>query len=90
MFTLKTASLLLVVAGLAHAEVHSLTLQQALEIAARQNPDVALPGWISREPNKESRLRRIPSIHTYMQEVVSPTPMATQIASREMLPACSR
>lgn len=42
MFTLKTASLLLVVAGLAHAEVHSLTLQQALEIAARQNPDVAL------------------------------------------------
>ena len=42
MFTLKTASLLLVVAGLAHAEVHSLTLQQALEIAARQNPEVAL------------------------------------------------
>ncbi len=39
---LRTASLLLVFAGLVHAEVHSLTLQQALEIAARQNPDVAL------------------------------------------------
>ncbi|HEX4807628.1 MAG TPA: TolC family protein [Bryobacteraceae bacterium] len=42
MFTLKTASLLLAFAGLARAEIHSLTLQQALEIAARQNPDVAL------------------------------------------------
>jgi len=40
--TLKTAGLLLAFAGLACAEVHSLTLQQALEIAARQNPDVAL------------------------------------------------
>jgi outer membrane protein TolC len=29
-------------AALSHAEVHSLTLQQALEIASRQNPDVAL------------------------------------------------
>jgi len=39
---LKTAILLLTFAGLAGAEEHSLTLQQALEIAARQNPDVAL------------------------------------------------
>ncbi len=42
MLKLKTASLLLTFAGLAGAEVHSLTLQQALEIAARQNPDIAL------------------------------------------------
>jgi outer membrane protein TolC len=32
----------LLAAGLASAEVHSLTLQQVLEMAARQNPDVAL------------------------------------------------
>jgi len=32
----------LAVAALASAEVHSLTLQQVLEIASRQNPDVAL------------------------------------------------
>ena len=34
--------LLLVLARSAYAEVHPLTLQQALELAARQNPDVAL------------------------------------------------
>lgn len=32
----------LLAAAVASAEVHSLTLQQALEIASRQNPDVAL------------------------------------------------
>jgi outer membrane protein len=35
-------ALLLFAAAVASAEVHSLTLQQALQIAARQNPDVAL------------------------------------------------
>jgi outer membrane protein len=39
-FKLGIASLLF--ASLVSAEVHSLTLQQALELAARQNPEVAL------------------------------------------------
>lgn len=38
----KFAILLLLFTTLLHAEVHSLTLQQALELAARQNPEVAL------------------------------------------------
>lgn len=42
MSTQKIALILLSVSGFASAEVHSLTLQQALEIAARQNPDVTL------------------------------------------------
>ncbi len=42
MFKLKIAGLLLVSVSFARAEVHPLTLQQALEIASRQNPDVAL------------------------------------------------
>ncbi len=42
MFKLKIAALVIVSVALARAESHSLTLQQALEIAARQNPDVAL------------------------------------------------
>jgi outer membrane protein len=40
--TLKLAIASLFFASLVSAEVHSLTLQQALEIAARQNPEVAL------------------------------------------------
>ena len=39
---LKFGSISLLFAALASAEVHSLTLQQALEIAARQNPEVSL------------------------------------------------
>lgn len=39
---LKIAALWLIPVCFASAEVHTLTLQQALEIAARQNPDVAL------------------------------------------------
>ncbi|HEY7306614.1 MAG TPA: TolC family protein [Bryobacteraceae bacterium] len=42
MFRLKVAALWLISLDFARAEVHSLTLQQALEIATRQNPDVAL------------------------------------------------
>lgn len=42
MSKLKIASLLVISVGFARAEVHSLTLQQTLEIAARQNPDIAL------------------------------------------------
>ncbi len=42
MFTQKFAILLLLFGSAAGAEEHSLTLQQALELAARQNPDVAL------------------------------------------------
>ncbi len=42
MFTQKIAILFLVFGSVASAEEHSLTLQQALELAARQNPDVAL------------------------------------------------
>ena len=42
MFTLKIAGLSLLSVSLACAEVHPLTLQQALEIAARQNPDIVL------------------------------------------------
>lgn len=42
MFRLKVAALWLISLDFARAEVHSLTLQQALEIAVRQNPDVAL------------------------------------------------
>jgi outer membrane protein len=41
-FTQRIATLILLAAGAATAEVHSLTLQQALDIASRQNPDVAL------------------------------------------------
>jgi outer membrane protein TolC len=41
-FTQKIVTLLLVASGAAVAEVHSLTLQQALDLASRQNPDVAL------------------------------------------------
>jgi outer membrane protein TolC len=40
--TLKFAITSLFFVSLVSAEVHSLTLQQALEIAARQNPEVAL------------------------------------------------
>jgi outer membrane protein len=40
--TLKIASVLLFSAGAVWAEVHSLTLPQALELAARQNPDITL------------------------------------------------
>lgn len=42
MFTLKIAALLPISVALVCAEVHPLTLQQALEIASRQNPDVVL------------------------------------------------
>lgn len=42
MFTRKIATLFFLAAGAATAEVHSLTLQQALDIASRQNADVAL------------------------------------------------
>ncbi len=42
MFTLKIGTAFLVLASAAGAEVYSLTLAQALEIAARQNPEVAL------------------------------------------------
>ncbi len=42
MFTQKIALILLVISSAASAEVHSFTLEQALELAARQNPDVAL------------------------------------------------
>jgi len=41
-FKLKIAAILTFSISLARAEVHPLTLQQALEIASRQNPDVAL------------------------------------------------
>jgi outer membrane protein TolC len=40
--TLKLGISSLLFASLVSAEIHSLTLQQALEIAARQNPEVAL------------------------------------------------
>src|SRR6478672_6606531 len=39
---LKIGTAFLIFAVFASAEVHSLTLAQALEIAARQNPEVAL------------------------------------------------
>jgi outer membrane protein TolC len=42
MTMLKLGSISLLFASFVSAEVHSLTLQQALEIAARQNPEVAL------------------------------------------------
>ncbi len=38
----KSAYLYFFISPLLYAEVHSLTLQQALELAARQNPEVAL------------------------------------------------
>jgi outer membrane protein len=38
----RIAFALLFIAGAASAEVHSLTLQQTLDLAARQNPDVVL------------------------------------------------
>jgi outer membrane protein len=41
-FTLRIGTAFLILASTAGAEVHSLTLAQALEIAARQNPEVAL------------------------------------------------
>jgi outer membrane protein TolC len=41
-FTRKIATLFFLAAGAATAEVHPLTLQQALDIASRQNADVAL------------------------------------------------
>jgi outer membrane protein len=41
-FTQRIATVFFLAAGAAIAEVHSLTLPQALEIASRQNPDVAL------------------------------------------------
>jgi outer membrane protein len=41
-FTQRIATVFFLTAGAAIAEVHSLTLPQALEIASRQNPDVAL------------------------------------------------
>jgi outer membrane protein len=41
-FTQKIASLFFLAAGAATAEVHTLTLQQAVDIVSRQNPDVVL------------------------------------------------
>jgi outer membrane protein len=41
-FTHRIATLFFLAGGAAVAEVHSLTLQQVLDLAARQNPDVAL------------------------------------------------
>jgi len=41
-FTRISAVFFVLFAGIASAEVHSLTLRQALEIAANQNPDIAL------------------------------------------------
>jgi outer membrane protein len=38
----NVALLFLAITGTAYAEIHSLTLREALETAARQNPDVAL------------------------------------------------
>lgn len=42
MLTQRIAIIVLLIAPAASAEVHSLTLQQALDLASRQNPDVAL------------------------------------------------
>lgn len=42
MLSRNLALIFLAIAATTHAEIHSLTLQQALEIAARQNPDVTL------------------------------------------------
>ncbi len=42
MFTQRIGFVLFFLAAAASAEVHSLTLEQALELAARQNPDVTL------------------------------------------------
>lgn len=42
MFTSRVVILSFVCTALAYGEVHSLTLEQALELAARQNPDVTL------------------------------------------------
>jgi outer membrane protein len=41
-FTQRLATLVLLAGGMVAAEVHSLTLQQVLDISSRQNPDVAL------------------------------------------------
>jgi outer membrane protein TolC len=38
----KYAFVFMLVTAVAHAEVHSLTLREALDIASRQNPDIAL------------------------------------------------
>jgi outer membrane protein TolC len=47
-------------AFLAHAEVHTLTLQQALDLAARQNPDVALARLDAQRAEQNVKVARNP------------------------------
>lgn len=44
----------------AHAEVHTLTLQQALDLASRQNPDVALARLDAQRAEQNVRVARNP------------------------------
>lgn len=60
MLVMKLPILLLFAAVFAHAEVHVLTLQQALAIAVRQNPDVALARLDERRAQENVKVARDP------------------------------
>jgi outer membrane protein TolC len=57
---MKVLIFLLLGAAFAQAEVHTLTLRQALEIASRQNPDVALARLDERRAQENVKIARDP------------------------------
>ena len=56
----KTALLLLVLAGIAGAEVRPMTLRRAVETALRQNPDIALARLDEEKAHEAVRVARDP------------------------------
>jgi outer membrane protein len=58
--SMKCLILLLLAGCAAHAETHSLTLQQALEIASRQNPDVLLARLDEQRANQNVKVTQDP------------------------------
>jgi outer membrane protein len=59
-FTVKSGAIFIVFAGTLAAEVHSVTLPQALDIASRQNPDVTLARLDVQRSQEDIRIAQNP------------------------------
>src|SRR5690242_18061029 len=57
---MSRAAILLLLVSLARAEVHTMTLRQAVEIAVRQNPDIALARLDEEKARQGVRVARDP------------------------------
>src|SRR5436305_13795342 len=57
---MSRAAILLLLASLARAEVHPMTLRQAVEMAVRQNPDIALARLDQERARQGVRVARDP------------------------------